>query len=94
MGYEIVWVTDSKRTTVGHLLDMLKNYSEEKRVDWHENIYAIETVRNHSNILCVWIYGCEYHEDLSDDEIKTGCSTTLKQFLGRPDLPDPMQILR
>ncbi len=94
MGYEMVWTPGENGVSFESLLNVLKNQNEKTQTNWHENIYSFETVKYHSNILCVWLYGCEYHESLSDEEIKFDCSRLLRRFLGRHDVPEPVEVLR
>ena len=68
--------------------------NEGSKDDWFRNIIGIECLKNHDNILCAWLYGCESYEDLSDQVVMKDCVKVLKQFLARDDIPEPVKLIR
>lgn len=76
------------------LFDTLKHENFDFKSKWHEDICSFEPAINHKNILIGWIGGNYYHECLSDQEISKQCTLTLRKFLARDDIPEPVDVIR
>ncbi len=98
LGYQIIWTpnenTDHSFESLIKTLNLTDKLNKNSTSQWYENIYAFESLKNNSNIICAWLYGSEYYENFSDEQVKTDCSNLLKRFLGDEHLPSPVEIIR
>ncbi|CAF0718372.1 unnamed protein product [Brachionus calyciflorus] len=82
-----IWNIESREK----MFETLKNKNVKTR--WFEDICSFCTANNNKNVLIGWIAG-NYHESLSNDEIKRDCTILLRKFLGREDIPEPIDLVR
>ena len=63
---------------------------------WYKHLFAFDEILNNSNVLVGWIHGraAEYMETLDEEEVKQTCTSILRKFLNRDDLPAPERVLR
>ena len=85
-GFHPIWLLNEHETVLNKLEDI-------NEVNWYENISYFETVKDHRNILCAWISGCEFFESFSDDKIAQDCTMVLRKFIDK-NIPLPKQILK
>ncbi|XP_048759004.2 spermine oxidase-like [Ostrea edulis] len=63
---------------------------------WYRSLYGFEEVLNNENTLLGWIHGeaAEHVESLTDQEVIAQCMELIRQFLGNPNIPEPVAIIR
>lgn len=67
------------------------NFTE---LNWFENICYFEPGKDNKNVLCAWISGCKFIENLAEKRISNDCTKYLKKILARNDIAEPESILR
>lgn len=84
IGFQLIWTSK------------LEEFSESKKESWIRGISGFDVVRGQPNILVGWIGGkpAEDMEMISEEEIGEICVNYLKQFLKKPEIPNPIQVIK
>ncbi|XP_048759001.2 spermine oxidase-like isoform X2 [Ostrea edulis] len=63
---------------------------------WYQSLFGFDEILNNDNTLIGWIHGegAEHLESLTDQEVITQCMILIRQFLGNPNIPEPVAIIR
>lgn len=85
-----IWPTEDTEK----MFESLKHVNFDFESRWSEDICTICPTLNKKNTLIAWIAGNHYHETLTDKQIKVECTRILKKFLGRNDIPEPVDVKR
>lgn len=82
-----IWFLKENQTIV-------KNLEEINEANWFENISYFDVVKNHGNILCAWLSGCEFVEEFSEEKIARDCTLILRKFFDNETIPEPTKVLK
>ncbi|XP_019641915.1 PREDICTED: spermine oxidase-like isoform X1 [Branchiostoma belcheri] len=77
------------------LWDEDKERQKEVEETWFKQITGFHTLEGHPEVLYAWIGGkaAEFMESLSNTEVGKVCTQILRQFTGRSDIPDAVEVL-
>ena len=86
-GIQPIWLLNENETILSKLNDI-------DELNWYESISYFDRVKDHKNVLCAWLSGCEFFEQFSNEKISNDCTLVLKKFLNNNNIPEPIKILK
>ncbi len=88
-GLEPIWLLDENKGET--ILNKLDKFDEN---NWFESISYFTVQKDHKNVLCAWLSGCEFFEKFSNEKISNDCTLLLRKFLNNNNIPEPIKILK
>jgi len=88
-GIQPIWLLDENKGET--ILNKLDNFDGN---NWFESISYFSVQKDHKNVLCAWLSGCEFFEYFSNDKISQDCTFVLRKFLNNNNIPEPSKILK
>ena len=82
-----IWFLKENETIISKL-------DEINESNWFENIPYFDIVKNHENILCAWLSGCEFVENFTDEKIARDCTILIRKFFRDESIPEPKKVIK